>query len=97
MRPFEGEQERLLARFRDAVVVINKSDCTASWEAPVAAIRTVATTPQGVDGLRRAIRGHFGCDGIDIDRPRWWTQRQRELLERAIENPAVLSWSRRTG
>ena len=90
-RPLEGEQEQLLARFRDAIVVVNKADLAETWNAPVPVIRTAATTGQGVDELRRAIQRRFGCESIDIDRPRWWTQRQRALLERALDDPAAPS------
>jgi tRNA modification GTPase len=90
-RPLAGEQEQLVARFRDGIVVINKSDCAAAWDAPFAAIPTVATTGQGVDELRRAIRRHFDCESVEVDRPRWWTERQRGVLEKALDVRAKVS------
>ena len=90
-RPLAGEQEQLVARFRDAIVVVNKSDSAGTWDVPFpAAIRTVATTGQAVDELRRAIRRRFGCESIEVDRPRWWTQRQRRALQRAATDPSEL-------
>jgi tRNA modification GTPase len=90
-RPLAGEQEQLLARFRDSMVVANKTDRPAAWAAPARAIRTVATTGQGVDELRRAIRRHFAGESLEIDRPRWWTERQRAILQRSVSDPANLS------
>ena len=90
-RPLAGEQEQLVARFRDSMVVVNKVDRPATWAAPVPAIRTIATTGQGVDELRRAVRRHFTGESIDLDRPRWWTERQRAILQRSAADPAALS------
>jgi tRNA modification GTPase len=82
-RPLAGGQEQLLAQFRDALVVVNKSDYVAIWHAAFPAIHTVATTGRGLAELRRAVQRRFGCELIDIGRARCWTERQRALLERA--------------
>lgn len=77
------EQLRLVTEHPDALVVANKCDRPPSWDAAARAdVSTVATTGEGIDALRRAIRIRFGCDGIDATRPRWWTARQRASLER---------------
>jgi small GTP-binding protein len=78
-----GEDERgLMAAHPDAVVVANKADVPAAWDSE--ALPTVAITGEGIARLRAAIRRRFGCEAIDPDRPRWWTERQRTILERAI-------------
>jgi len=75
-QPMEPDQSPLVARFANAIVVINKSD-RGVIDVPNA-IHTVATTGEGVDELRRRIARTFGCDAIEIDRPRVWTERQRQ-------------------
>jgi tRNA modification GTPase len=87
-RPLEGEQSRLLERFPSAVRVVNKVDKPWGWPIDsLSALATVATTGQGIDGLRRHIVLRL-CreEPIEIDRPRCWTERQREILRRAIED-----------
>ncbi len=91
-RPLEPEQADLLKRFPPAIRVVNKVDCPAALDVrALRAIGTVATTGQGVGELRVAIRSAFGCDRIEMDRPRWWTERQRDVLRRALTNPAALA------
>jgi tRNA modification GTPase len=76
----EPSQMELLKRFPDAIRVLNKSDgCAAS--AVAASIQTVATTGQGIDALRSAIRSHFQCEHIDLNAARCWTQRQYEMVQ----------------
>ena len=76
-------------KYANALVVFNKID-RGNFELP-GSIRTVATTGQGVDDLRRAIRSRFDCESIDIDRPRVWTDRQRSLLQKALHRPEFLA------
>jgi small GTP-binding protein len=72
-QPWEPEQAALLARFPEAMLVINKAD-RGSLPMGTATL-TVATTGQGVDELRQRIAAHFGCDQIDLTIPqRWWDQ-----------------------
>jgi tRNA modification GTPase len=81
-RPLQHEQSPLLTRFPHAMKVINKVDSSRAWEInSIDAIQTVATSGKGVDQLMRRVRMHFGCDQIEINRVRWWTDRQRSLLE----------------
>jgi tRNA modification GTPase len=80
-RPIEPEQGPLLRAHPGALKVINKVDGEAAWDVrSIDAIQTVASTGQGVDVLRDAIRGRFGCLNLAIERARTWTQRQREML-----------------
>lgn len=72
-----------------ALHVLNKCD-RAPQPAPSGTLQTVATTGEGIDALRAAIRARFGFEPIDLGRPMVWTSRQRDLLERARENPSVL-------
>ena len=87
-----GHGERaLLAEHADAIVVANKADRLPAWDA---GLPTVATTASGVDAVRAAVRRRFGCETIDPDRPRWWTDRQRALLERAAGDPVAIHAAR---
>jgi tRNA modification GTPase len=85
-RPLEGEQAAVLEAWPDALRVVNKSDAPAAWDLALAGgVRTVGTTGQGVDELRRAIRSRFGIvAGMDEQWPRWWTARQKTVLEEAM-------------
>lgn len=77
-QPVEPQQSALLARFTDAIKVVNKSD---RGSLPIdGAIKTVAVSGRGIDQLRQRIAAYFGCDEIEIDRPRVWTERQRKEL-----------------
>ena len=90
-RPLDPEQRPLLDAYPDAVCVINKSDRAGSRE-PISfpGIPTVATTGRGVDDLRAAILDRFGCRGVTVDRPRWWTRRQRDVIVRAVHDAGAL-------
>jgi hypothetical protein len=45
-----------------------------------------------VDDVRAAIKRHFlGEEPFEIDRPRWWTQRQRAILYRITTDAAPLA------
>ncbi|HET6246270.1 MAG TPA: GTPase, partial [Tepidisphaeraceae bacterium] len=84
-RPLEPEQSPLVEAHPNAMRVINKCDRPWAWDCDAhSGIRTVATTGVGVDLLRRAVAAHFRCADLDLARPRWWTQRQRKLLESAM-------------
>lgn len=81
--PLQGDQEAMLRSHRNALIVINKADCAGAWNWPdESAVRTVATTGQGIDELCRRIRQHFGCEAMDPAQARIWTDRQRCELER---------------
>jgi small GTP-binding protein len=88
----EEGQEPLLAAYPGAVVVVNKCDGRAVWDMDgLEAIHTVATKGVGVEALRKAIRGRFGWGEAEPGRPRWWTERQQEILQRALWEPASLA------
>ena len=74
-------QRGMLDTHPGALVVANKSDRPSLWEPPQDAMKTMATTGEGVDALRRAILERFDCAEIDLAQPRSWTERQRALLE----------------
>lgn len=88
-RPLEGEQALLLTGYPNAIRAVNKVDRPAGWDiTPLHGIPTVATTGEGIDALRRTIvRSLCGEERIAIDRPRCWTDRQRELLLAALRAP----------
>ena len=90
-QPREPDQAALERQFPNALRVSNKSDRPALWESH-AAIRTVATMGQGIDALRLALRRKFlGTEPFEINRPRWWTERQRLALQRASETGSPLT------
>jgi small GTP-binding protein len=90
-RPLEPDQAPLLNAYPRASIVVNKCDRSRAWEElEKAAIHTAAITGQGVDDLRRAIAGYFGCADVDAEAPRCWTQRQREILFRAVDDITAL-------
>ena len=77
--------------WRAGIVVVNKIDLAAGWDfESVDAIRISAKTGQGIDELCAAIHQRMGIQFLQENRPRWWTQRQRDILTKAIANPAVL-------
>jgi tRNA modification GTPase len=93
----DPDQRTLATAYANAIVVMNKSDLAASpappeagWDDGRIVIRTVASTGEGIDALRRAVRRYFDCEGLDIDAPRCWTARQREILHTARSDPAAL-------
>jgi small GTP-binding protein len=80
-QPREPEQAALEREYSQALLFINKSDRAPLWEAGGAILRTVATTGAGVEALRDAIRRRFlGNERFEVNRPRCWTARQREML-----------------
>jgi len=88
-----SEQRDLLAAYPSALCVMNKVDRPKTWEVPDggAWIQTVATTGSGVDRLRDAIKRQFlGTGPFDVNQPRWWTRRQREILELGLKDPSAL-------
>jgi len=87
-RALEPQQAPLLASYPDALVVLNKADQPRAFDASALhALETVATSGSGIAELRERIASFFGCASIDLHQPRCWTPRQRELIERAIEQP----------
>lgn len=72
------------------ILVMNKADRLGAARPGLKACYTVAKTGQGIDELRREIRAFFGCDDLTPARPRWWTQRQRGILRRAVDDPSLL-------
>ncbi len=81
-RPLAGDQAPLLDRFPDSLRVVNKVDAMRAWNIQeIQSIHTVATNGQGIEELMKRIRAYFGCDGIEINKPRCWTERQRDLLK----------------
>ena len=81
-QPDLSEQASLARQYPDAICVLNKFDrsAPAAVERWPGAIRTVATSGQGLDALRRVIAARFGCESLDINRARCWTPRQFEML-----------------
>jgi tRNA modification GTPase len=92
-RPLEGEQAAVLKAWPDALRVANKTDATPIWDlALINGVKTVATTGQGIDDLRQAIRARFNITpAFDEKSPRGWTQRQKSILEEAQGRVELIS------
>jgi tRNA modification GTPase len=86
------EQRELLEKFHGATIVVNKSDQAPAMGIEfVGGIHTVATTGEGVDTLRDAIKMFFcGSSVPKLTAPSIWTARQREIVERAIDDLSAL-------
>jgi len=79
------EQIELGRKYAGAVIVANKKHRPAVWDVGEffkGVIGTVATSGEGVQQLKNAIRSVLGCENMDLKRARWWTERQRRELER---------------
>jgi len=92
-QPLDDAQLALLRRWPAALVVANKSDlavlAAGDWKSQISnfklpegdnVIACDALHGVGIDLLRRQIRARFVADADDLDKPRWWTQRQRDWL-----------------
>ena len=86
------EQRAILKKFYGATIVVNKSDQPPGKGIEfVEGIHTVATTGEGVDKLRKAIVKFFcGRSIIQVMTPSIWTSRQREIVERALDDITAL-------
>ncbi|MCC6581504.1 MAG: 50S ribosome-binding GTPase, partial [Phycisphaeraceae bacterium] len=96
-RPLAGEQQALLDRFPGAARLVNKMDVGRALDPSVLrALPIAARLGAGLDAVRRMILRHFGCWEIDPTLPRCWTDRQRALVQSALDDPTHLSrlWSR---
>ncbi len=90
-RPLEPEQLPLIEAHSDSLRVANKVDLPHAWDvSKICTCRTVATSGKGVNEVRQSIQERFGVGG-EIADAMCWTQRQREVVERAIEDFAALS------
>ena len=85
-RPLEPDQSLLLARFENALQVINKCDRPCAWDRSSApSVHTIATTGSGISELRRQIVSRFcAAETLAIDRAYCWTERQRKLISDAL-------------
>ena len=91
-QPRDPDQGALERAHRGALVVLNKGDRAAKWGVFAGVVRTVATTGRGVNELRAAIRRRFlAPEPFDVHRPRWWTERQRLILNCATTDASALS------
>jgi small GTP-binding protein len=76
---------------RSAFLVINKIDQPTAWDlSRLDALRVSAKTGEGLPELRDRIGQYFGFRELGNSHPRWWTERQREILQRAIDEPVTL-------
>jgi tRNA modification GTPase len=78
--PLEPEQAEVMRLFPEAICIVNKCDRQMAWDdSSIREIRIVATTGEGVDGVRAAIKDRFGI-GKRAGKAKWWSQRQRDKL-----------------
>jgi tRNA modification GTPase len=84
--PPDDHERQLLTQYPRALRILNQCDLPNTWDPTVLhPLRTIATTGAGIDPLRRQITSHFHCDELDPTRPRHWTERQRQILRRALD------------
>jgi small GTP-binding protein len=77
-----ADQQPLVDRYPNAVLIINKADLSASWTlAGDGPLYTAASTGDGIPQLRQAVLERFDCAELAVERPRWWTPRQLEFLQ----------------
>lgn len=80
----EPGQALLESIYPSALRVLNKSDRGGRWKAAGHVMRTIATTGEGVDALKEAVRGRFlGKEPLEMNHPRCWTERQSTAIARA--------------
>jgi tRNA modification GTPase len=78
--PLEPEQAEVMRRFPEGICIVNKCDRPMAWDdSSIRGIRIVATTGEGVDGVRAAIKDRFGT-GKRAGKAKWWSRRQRDKL-----------------
>jgi small GTP-binding protein len=69
------------------ITVINKIDQPPAWNFPTGSIPISAKTADGIEALHAAIHRELGIADLNENRLRWWTDRQRALLQK-IATPA---------
>jgi small GTP-binding protein len=82
----------------NAIHVMNKIDRVKSAQRrgkmPVSqgsdSLAISALRGDGIIDLIQAIHRHFGLENFDINRPRWWTARQRQLLSNSHDPRDIL-------
>lgn len=89
-RSLTSDEDSLLRTHPSALRVINKVDLAPAHLGKIDAIPTIARTGEGVDRLRDEIRSRFGCLDVAASTPRAWTERQRTLIVRAMDEPGAL-------
>ncbi len=78
--PLGPGQMQVTKRYPKAIQVINKCDLLPAWDhSKIDGINLVATTGQGVDVLRAAIKTHFGI-GRRPGKAKWWSVSRRKKL-----------------
>ncbi len=86
-----SEQRDLIEKYPEALRVANKVDREGMWRAEdVGALAVCAARGEGVEELRKQIRGRFGCEAIGGNAPMVWTDRQRQILARALSDSTAL-------
>jgi tRNA modification GTPase len=66
---------------KSGIVVINKIDRPAGWDfSGVDGIRVSAQSGEGCEELCKVIQKRMGLEDLDVNRARWWTERQRGVL-----------------
>jgi small GTP-binding protein len=70
-----------------ALVVVNKVDQPPAWDfESLDPVQISARTGHGLGGLRHKIHQWLGIAALNESRPRWWTQRQKIILNESIQN-----------
>jgi tRNA modification GTPase len=86
----KSPQDELIARYPQALRISNKSDLPSRWNMS-GALQISATSGIGLAQLIKKIREHFQLNDFSITaHPRWWTERQKEILQQALRDPLAL-------
>ncbi len=65
------------------ITIINKIDQPSAWDfQSLNPIPISAKTAQGIEALHAAIHRELGITDLNENRPRWWTDRQKLLLQK---------------
>jgi tRNA modification GTPase len=92
----DPRQYALRSRYPDALAILNKIDhpeakFNDSHAAKLRASAISAETGEGLSALVADIHARFGIGRRPAIAPRWWTDRQRQVLERSVQDPSHLA------
>jgi small GTP-binding protein len=80
MDPTQEIEPQLQLAYSNQITVLNKIDRMVEPLGLQIDVETIATSGQGIEKLRALVRQRLGVVDLDPNRPRWWTQRQRDSV-----------------
>ena len=79
-RPLDDDARAMLARHPDAIRVANKADAAAAWADPDGPANRRHDRRRRGGRADRGPTAGSGASRWTLNRPRWWTDRQRNRL-----------------